>query len=366
MRYTACDAFSANALTANPREPKCCFPLQDDWIKFTDFIGRESVLIRGREFTIPSLGTFTSFGESMCMNGSYKRKMHGLEGYEVTEYVLLSFRDNGCSPRVSSLMLKPRSEIVASFRLSYPSPAKVYVDESQYADGSVRKKLGYWGYMCLFADYKEEPEPVGNIFRPYPWSWYNMVRFDPRPGATATCEIPIVGQKFNMTFGPHALRHAGQECTGYTRTEPYTKVAKVDVTLEGCYAENGTFYELLKTERYVFPCVAQFGDYNQVYKNGSRFILVDTILSRDLTDEQYICWIFTFDPDVVYWYPISQCDRLGTRLKRSIKDTPPLAKFNFEPMSYVLISGSTRLGFTHSHPALLLCTLLLLLRAFSL
>ncbi len=336
------------------------FTPQDDWIKFTDFIGRESVIIRGREFTIPSLGTFVSFGESMCLNGSYKRKMHGLEGRDVEEFVLLSFRNNGCSPRVSSLMLKPRSELVASFRLSYPSPAKVYVDESQYPDGSIRKKLGYWGYMCLFANYKEEPPPVGNIFRPYPWSWYNMVRFDKQP-VTVQCEMPIVGQRFNVTFGSNALKHAGQECTGFTRTEPYTEVSKVDIFLEGCYADNGTYFELRRRERYVFPCVAQFGDYNQVYKNGSRFIMVDTFNARDLTDEQYVCWIFTFDPDVVYWYPISQCDRLGTMLKQSIKQTPPLATFNFEPMSYVLLSGSVLLTQNFCFILMLLCCLVLLL-----
>ena len=292
----------------------------------------------------------------MCMNGSYKRKTHGLDGSDVKEYVLLSFRDNGCSPRVSSLMLKPRSEMVASFRLSYPSPAKVYVDESQYADGSIRKKLGYWGYMCLFADYTKEPPPVGNIFRPYPYSWYNMIRFNKRP-VTGHCQMPIVGQRFNVTFGSTALKHAGFECQGFTRTEPYAEVNKVDITLEKCYNENGTFYELRRKKRYLLPCVAQFGDYNQVYKNGSRFIMADTSQSRDLTDEQYICWIFTFDPDVVYWYPISQCDRLGAKLKESIKETPPLAKFHFEPMSYVLISGSV-CHFSHFNLMLMVLVLI--------
>lgn len=297
------------------------------------------MLIEGRDFTIPSLGTFLSFGKSECLKGSYKRELQGLNGDNIEEYVLLSFRDNGCSPRVSSLLLKPRSEMVASFRLSYPSPAKFYVDESLYAGGDTRKRLGYWGYMCTFADYREEPPPVGNIFRPYPWSWYNMVRFEKQP-VSGTCEMPIAGQRFNVTFGARALRHAGHECYGFTRTDPYSPVQKVDITLEGCYAGNGTHYKLRRRERYVFPCVAQFGDYRQMYKNGTRFIIADTAQAREITDEQYICWIFTFDPDVVYWYPISQCDRLGAKLNQSIKETPPIAEFNFEPMSYVLISGS--------------------------
>ncbi len=314
-----------------------------------------------------------SFGESMCLNGSYKRKTHGLHGEDVEEYVLLSFRDNGCSPRVSSLMLKPRSDTVASFRLSKPSPAKVYVDESLYPDGSIRKQLGYWGYMCSFADYMEEPPPVRDIFRPYPWSWFNMVLAQPRqqrrpkPKVKPTqdqCDLPIVGQRFNMTFGSTALKHSGRECTGYTRTSPYTHVNQVDISLEGCYSENGTFYTSKQTERYIFPCDAQFGDYERAYKNGSRFIFTSTKHSRTLTDEQYICWIFTFDPDIIYWYPLSQCDRLGAKLLRSIKDTPPLARFQFEPMSYVLISGSSSL-FAQSAMVAMLSQMLILASVFS-
>ena len=273
----------------------------------------------------------------MCMSGKYKRKIHGLEGDDVQEYVLLSFRDNGCSPRVSSLMLKPRSEMVASFRLSYPIPAKVYIDESKYSDGSIRKKLGYWAYMCSFAGYKEEPPPVGNIFRPYPWSWYNMVRFDKQP-VSGQCVLPINGQIFNVTFGANALRHAGQVCKGFTRTEPFAEINKMDITLNGCYTDNGTYMELRRKEYYSLPCVAQFGDYDLIHKNGSRFLIADTYQTRGLTSEQYICWIIMLD--VVYWYPISQCDRLGTRLKENIKNTPPLAKFHFEPQSFVLVSDS--------------------------
>ena len=288
----------------------------------------------------------------MCLGGNYKRKLHGLEGSDVKEYVLLSFRDNGCSPRVSTLMLKPRSEMIASFRLSYPIPAKVYIDESKYADGSIRKKLGYWGYMCSFVGYKEEPPPVGNIFRPYPWSWYNMVRFKKQP-VSSHCELPIVGQRFNVTFGPDVLRYTGLRCLGFTRTEPYAEVNKMDISIEGCLNENDTYLELRRREQFTFPCVAQFGDYNQIYKNGSRFIIADTFQSRDITSERYICWVFTFNPDVVYWLPLSQCDRLGAKLMENInhidKEKLYLAKFNFEPMSYVLVSDSVSITFGQFH-----------------
>ena len=309
------------------------------------------MIIKGREFTIPSLGTFMSFGKSECLAEKYRRKLHGLEGSDVQEFVLLSFRDNGCSPRVSTLMLKPRSEMVASFRLSYPIPVKVYIDESMnMADGSQRKSLGFWGYMCSFVGYKEEPPPVGNIFRPYPWSWYNMVRFDKQP-VGGHCVLPINGQRFNVTFGANALRHARRECKGFTRTEAYAEVNKMDITLEGCYTDNGTYMELRRKEHFSFPCVAQFGDYDLVHKNGSRFIIADTYQSRDLTSEQYICWVIMLD--VVYWYPISQCDRLGPRLKENIKNTPPLAKFHFEPQSYVLVSDSVP-KFNHFHGIIIL------------
>ena len=311
---------------------------QGKWLKQSAQLGKETIMIEGRKFIVPSLGTFYSFGESGCMEGKYKRPTHGL-GEQVKEYVLLSFTNNGCSPRVSSLMISKHTNTLLRYRLSPAASVRVFVNQNYYINGEIRQHLGYWGYMCKFADYRYEPMPVGTLFRPSPVGWLNMIKTDDHL-ILKPCLFPISGQQFSVTFSDSELNIFGRSCSGYTQTAAFSVRKTIDLNIQGCIAPNGSTIEHNIQNKQVFHCLAQFGDYNNAIDVGNQLLITNNP-QQELSDQEFLCWIFTVRPEVLYWYPISHCNTLGaSELKLLVQQSKPIAKFTFEPSTYVVIGAA--------------------------
>ena len=257
---------------------------QGEWMKHTQSHGQETVVIDARTLTVPSFGTYRTYGESECWSA---REMIS---ESAREYIMVQDFNNGCSPRVTVIQLAARSKAVISIKMSNPSvvlPELTYIEAKQkwlIQDG--------WEWWCLRTDYRAAPVNQGEQFRPGPSNWHNLVTTHPNP-PTVHCNMSA--RAFRITLP------SGDVCTANVIN--YTNHT-FDLSFPSCKTDKGLPTHT-HPSRASFLCLASF-----TVEYSSRLMVTKTTEgSGNIADVPFLCWVFSSEETgVVSWMRVSECD----------------------------------------------------------
>ena len=272
------DIFTQNQATFPPY-------LIGHWLKDTNAQGQENVTIEPQFIDIPSLGKYRLLKEADCWTFT------SIATVPATEYILLRYFDNGCSPRVTTMLFANQSDSVISFRVSYPNFARSELSSANATPPFMWALKDNSQDWCATKRYRLNKRNQIEIFRTSHFNWFTLV--NPSPDAK-TVSCPMQGHSFIINIPD------GSSCSAYTKQTIHDAF---QVTYTIC--SNSTQANIELPPPTEFKCLA---DYDDTFSR--RFLITRVLESKKaFVKEGLICWVFSNKyKNNIYWMRASECD----------------------------------------------------------
>jgi len=280
-------------------------------------IDRDRLVLEGMGYQ------YENIGETSCLSDAGGDP--GL-GESAIEYTLLSFYDNGCSPRQTSLVVANRSSSILSYRLSQSQVAPIEVGW----DGSTAvldQDVTDW---CKKTEYAYDDKPVLGAYHKSAAGWHNLVRSD-QGRNSVVCDLPFVDE-VAVTMTVKLDYGFTSSCTGSLNYSAGKE--NVDMSVEHCKRPSFGNQTASITDN-SFVCLASFRS-----DSGKQFIFTRANTPIKHLSSRYMCWVVE-DARIV-WYPAGMCDAQSRTVFRYYDITDAVVRLRLNlPSSTTRVDIST-------------------------
>ena len=269
-----------------------------EWLKHTTRLGEEVIRIQERSFSIPSMSTYHILAE--CTDQRRISSAHRGNSYE---YIMLSTYTNGCSPRMNTLLVAERDEAVLSFRLGPSQLATLGLGINDDLSWQVDNTL--WGHKCRDMEYRADPDPLYDTYRPYQDGWFNLIDAG-EYASTVDCEIPFNESLREVTF----TTPSGVSCTGRIKDVfPASLRLDVDSCTYSVNLDTSSEHVSLAGQSFTFSCLTRFhSDPTALSPHERLFVVTKAHQDVSPTGHSHQCWLFMPERHMVYLMRASDCD----------------------------------------------------------